>query len=82
MLLPRSISAFGKHHLSMALYLHYKVGFGIGLKHYWGSNEEQEEAQTCVFSQLAILGQPSHFFIIIPNSASNYLLHYTKIWFL
>jgi len=47
-------------------------GMHIGLKHYWGSNEEIQQAQTRLFSKLATLGQPSHFFNITPNSATNH----------
>jgi hypothetical protein len=49
-------------------------GIHIRLKHYWGSNEERQQARTHLFSQSATLGQPSHFFNITPNSASNHSL--------
>jgi hypothetical protein len=49
-------------------------GIQGGFKHYWGSNEERQQTQKHVFSQSTTLGQPSHFFTIIPNSASSHLL--------
>jgi hypothetical protein len=36
-------------------------GIHARLKHYWGSNEERQQAQTCMFSQSAALGQHPTF---------------------
>jgi hypothetical protein len=40
-------------------------GTHVGFKPYWGSNEERQQARTCVFSQSIALSQPSHFLTII-----------------
>lgn len=44
-------------------------GIRVGLIHYCGSNEERQKVRIRLFSKSAALGQPSHFFTIIPNNA-------------